>query len=307
MKQFENGFQIIITTTGDLADLWSDVLLELGANAVTLESTTPTLLPEEDPAEPYWEKTYVIGLFSKDSVENLRIVQTQLQILIGIREDTNKEHTSFHITPIPSTDWENAWKQHFQPTCFGDRFWICQSFRDLPDTTLSRIVIDPGMAFGTGLHPSTQLCLNWIANHYQFIYHNPVIDYGCGSGILGLAALAMGATKVYAIDNDPLALTVTEENAKLNGYKIGTHIQTFLPEDFEIAEPVPVLLANILANPLKELSSLFAQLVQPGGYVVLAGILNEQCEGIINAYEQHGFRLKETISKGEWAQVVFQR
>ena len=185
--------------------------------------------------------------------------------------------------------------------CFGKRIWICPSAYEPPITTAVNIRLDPGLAFGTGTHPSTALCLEWLDGHP--LQEKTLIDYGCGSGILAIAALKCGAKQVTAIDHDPQALTATLMNAEQNDIP-PKRLRIVLSKDIQLQEPIDILLANILAQPLIDLACYFRSLVKTGGYCVLAGILNEQADSVRQAYNAAGFKIIDIHQQKEWVSLV---
>ncbi len=200
------------------------------------------------------------------------------------------------ITTVPDRDWAAAWKEGFTPRCFGGRLWIHPSWSLPEDAAALRVVLDPGMAFGTGEHPTTALCLEWLAREGE-VAGIEVLDYGSGSGILALAALRLGARRAYAVDCDETALAVTRENAAKND--LGSRLITATPEAFGVAR-VDVILANLLLKPLLELAPRFADLLGPGGRLVMSGILAEQVPPCVAAYGKW-FGVAPAILSGEWA------
>ncbi|MDX1824226.1 MAG: 50S ribosomal protein L11 methyltransferase, partial [Thiohalomonadales bacterium] len=193
------------------------------------------------------------------------------------------------------------WMDNFQPMQFGKQLWICPSGFTPPAPGAINIQLDPGLAFGTGTHPTTAMCLRWLDAHPPRDMR--VIDYGCGSGILGIAACKLGARQVISVDTDPQALLATQANAEKN--HVADCIQAYLPADIH-PEPVPLLLANILARPLHSLAPLFAELVTPGGQLVLSGILTEQAEDLRQQY-QPAFDMKLVAQEEEWVCLAGQR
>jgi ribosomal protein L11 methyltransferase len=185
----------------------------------------------------------------------------------------------------------------FKPMQFGPKLWICPSWCEAPDPSAVNILLDPGLAFGSGTHPTTSLCLQWLALHD--LAKKQVIDYGCGSGILAIAAAKLGAAKITAVDLHPQALEATFDNATQNG--VAEKIVIVSPEEF-IEEPCDVLLANILAGPLMQLAPTFSTLVKPGGHLVLSGILHEQVPAILNCYASW-FELSEPVFLEEWSLI----
>ena len=185
--------------------------------------------------------------------------------------------------------------------CFGKNLWICPSAYEPPFKNAVNVRLDPGLAFGTGTHPSTVLCLEWLAS--QSLQHKTIIDYGCGSGILALAAIKLGAKQAIAIDHDPQALIACTMNAEHN--EITTEKLTIhLPVDFQCQEPVDIVLSNILAQPLIDLAAYFRSLVKPNAYCVLAGILNEQMNSVQQAYCASGFKIIKINYQQEWVSLI---
>ena len=183
----------------------------------------------------------------------------------------------YQIALLEEQDWVRLTQSQFAPIAVSDRLWIVPSWHVAPDPLAINIVLDPGLAFGTGSHPTTHLCLDWLDRH--LVPGSSVIDYGCGSGILAIAAARLGATTVTGVDIDPQAGIACRYNARRNGVNI-----RFVRADDPTPEPADVVVANILANPLRVLASLLAKLVHPGGRIVLSGILLSQAKGVANDY-----------------------
>lgn len=282
--------QLILDTTPENADHVSNVLMDLGAAAVTFEDAADQPLFEPDPGETkLWNQTRAIGLFAADC--DMNTIQQQLKNKLG-----NISH--LHVDPLEDKDWSRAWMDNFKPIRFGERLWICPSWHTPPAPAATNIMLDPGLAFGTGTHPTTALCLRWLdANPPTNL---EVIDFGCGSGILAIAAALLGASHVHAIDHDPQALLATRNNAQRN--HVADKITTYLPKEFVAAQRADVMLANILANPLIELSPLLTQHVNPNGKIVLSGILVAQAESVVSAYREH-FTLNPITIDGDWVRI----
>ena len=201
--------------------------------------------------------------------------------------------------PLWEEDWSNSWKQEAQPFCCGDSLWIYPSWSSKRDVSHPHITIDPGLAFGTGSHPTTLMCLQWLEK--QNLSDKTIIDYGCGSGILGISAIALGAQKVIAIDNDPLAISATQENAAKNGIKqkqLFCYPPEMLPQDIQS----DILIANILAKPLYELASHFKKLTKSRGIICLSGMLDTQIPYVQKGYENE-FQFKKSIITEDWALI----
>ncbi|NNF97157.1 MAG: 50S ribosomal protein L11 methyltransferase, partial [Halobacteria archaeon] len=208
---------------------------------------------------------------------------------------------AWHLNPLEDRDWVRAWMDGFEPMRFGKRLWICPSGYTPPEPQAVNILLDPGLAFGTGTHPTTAMCLRWLDAHPP--QDLAVIDYGCGSGILAIAACKLGARHVSGVDTDPQALLATYDNAEKN--QVSDCIDAYLPADFH-SQAVPLLLANILAGPLQSLASRFSELVVPAGHIVLSGILAEQAELVMQQY-QTAFDIQLVDQREDWVCLAGQR
>ena len=183
---------------------------------------------------------------------------------------------------VDDQEWERAWMEYYKPMKFADRLWVCPTDQEQHEPGTVCLTLDPGLAFGTGTHPTTALCLEWLASHD--LTHKTVIDYGCGSGILAVASVLLDAEIAYGVDIDPQAITATESNAAKN--QVENKIHCYLPEQFTPFQ-ADIVLANILAKPLIEMSEHICALVKTGGQLVLSGILFEQAEDVINTYQKY--------------------
>jgi ribosomal protein L11 methyltransferase len=283
--------QLKLHTTPDKAEPISDLLSELGAAAVTFEDASDQPIFEPDPGETkLWNNTRVVGLFEAD--HDMDSVITELKNKLD-------DPDSYRLTvdPLEDKDWERAWMDNFKPIRFGEKLWICPSWHTPDDPNAVNVMLDPGLAFGTGTHPTTSLCLQWLDAHPPA--GKSVIDFGCGSGILAIAAALLDAKLVEAVDHDPQAILATRDNAEKNG--VAHLINTYLPKEFE-SEPVDLMLANILANPLLELAPLLASLIKPGGQIVLSGILAEQAEEVSQRYTEW-FNMHTPALEEEWVRL----
>ncbi|HSW92849.1 MAG TPA: 50S ribosomal protein L11 methyltransferase [Gammaproteobacteria bacterium] len=287
--------ELRVTTTAGYADSLGDQLVLLGAKAVTFQDAGDQPIYEPDPrATAFWQDTIVVGLF-EDSLKP--------QPLLAYMEDQKALGLVRHaaLSDLPDQDWERICLDAFKPMQFGKRLWICPSWHKPPDATAVNVMLDPGLAFGTGTHSTTALCLEWLEEHIQGA--PLVMDYGCGSGILGLSALKLGATSVIAVDNDPQALEATLKNSQRNP-DVASRLQTYLPDDpHGLDVSVDVLIANILAGPLIELAPRFAALTHAGSDLLLSGILPEQAEGVMEAYAPWFDFKKPVIQKNEWVRL----
>jgi ribosomal protein L11 methyltransferase len=246
----------------------------IGALSVTFGDAADEPVLEPAPGEtPLWRSTVVTGLFDD------RIGADSLAALVA-NALTRGARCAVRIEPLADRVWERVWLEHFHPLQFGGRLWVVPGGRtvELAPGDVA-VELDPGLAFGTGTHPSTALCLDWLAG--QPLEGRDVIDYGCGSGILSVAALRLGARGAVAIDHDPQALLAARENAASNGVSPGLQI---LSDQDPQPRPAAVLVANILAGTLVELAPRIAALVAPGGRLALAGILADQADDVIAAY-----------------------
>ena len=267
--------QLKLLSQADQAERLSDLLTEVGAVSVTFLDAADQPLFEPLPGEtPLWDQTLVIGLFTADVGTEDLIGQLQQHWAAG-------PLPSYRWEGLEDQDWERVWLKHFKPMPFGKGLWIIPSGFTPPDPEAVNIHLDPGLAFGTGTHPTTAMCLRWLDRNSP--KDKQVIDYGCGSGILAVAAAKLGATNVIATDIDPQALLATNDNAKQNA--VAEKIQSFLPQEMpEIT--VALLLANILAGPLQQLAIQFAKYTQVGGELVLAGLLEDQANDLMQHYSQ---------------------
>jgi ribosomal protein L11 methyltransferase len=244
---------------------------------------------------PLWQDTRVMGLFAADTDADLLLNYLQT----GWQEQfKGATFPKYKVEILEDKDWEREWMDRFEPIQFGTKLWVCPSWKPVPEPSAANLMLDPGLAFGTGSHPTTALCLEWIAQ--QDWQHKRAIDYGCGSGILGLAALLLGAEHVLGVDNDEQALLATRENAHRNQINPNA-IPVFLPENTP-QEPVDIMLANILAGPLIGLSETLAQLTKSKGLITLSGILAHQADEVIEAFSPW-FNMHTVTQKEEWVRI----
>jgi len=283
--------QISVASDKATASDISDFLSELGAVSVTFMSAEAQPVYEPGIGETkIWEQTKTIALFELDA--SPEIVKTLL-----FQKFTEKSLYNWHAEILQDQTWERAWMEHFQPMQFADRLWVYPSGQEQSIPGTVSLILDPGLAFGSGTHPTTALCLKWLAEHD--VTGKTVIDFGCGSGILAVAAVLLGAKKAHAIDIDPQALTATQDNAQKNG--VESQIKTYLPEEF-IHFEADIVLANILAKPLIELSGNISSLVQPQGQLVLSGILKEQANSVSTVYETQ-FAMGTAVIQDDWCRL----
>jgi len=282
--------QVRVTEAG--APCVEDLLSELGAVSVTLQDGEDQPVFQIDPGTtPLWRSTEVTGLFEQSA--DMEAVARTLRARGGIEADE-----PIMVEFVDDADWERVCMQDFKPMQFGRRVWICPSWEQPPVPEAINIMLDPGLAFGTGTHPTTALCLEWL--DAQPLQDALVIDYGCGSGILAIAAVLLGARQVIAIDNDPQALLASASNRELNGIS-ATQMTVHLPgiPDHPQAD---VLVANILSGPLEQLTPVIAALVKPGGRLILSGVLSQQTQSLLDSYHPW-FEMLPPVLRDEWVRV----
>lgn len=289
----------------------SELLSEAGSVAVTLQDAVSDGVEEplyEPPLgeTPLWQTTRVLGLFEADI--NAAAIVAELSAALG-----GNFIAGVRVEHLADKDWERECLDNFRPMHFGARLWICPSWHTPPDADAVTLLLDPGLAFGTGTHATTALCLEWLAAAQ--LQNLDVIDYGCGSGILAIAAARLGARSVWAVDNDPQALQATRVNAVKNDVAViegefdapvsAPGIIISLP-DTGRAFPADLLLANILALPLIEFAPYFATLVRPGGCIILSGILHTQAHDVSAAYETY-FAMARPVERDGWVRLEGRR
>jgi ribosomal protein L11 methyltransferase len=284
--------ELRLDTNAEQSSALEDALLGAGALAVTYTDAGDQPILEPGVGEmPLWPEIIMIGLFDSatDTEATTERLKDQINSLPNHRWDILEERV-----------WEREWLKHHKPVRFGDRFWVYHE--TVKDTSLPTLLLDPGLAFGTGNHPTTALCLDWIAR--QPWQERTLIDYGCGSGILAIAAALLGADSVMCTDIDPQALLATRENARRNRIA-DDQIKLYLAGQ-EPESKASALVANILAGPLVELADSLAEKVIPGGTLCLSGILVEQGPDIVKAYRSRFIDFDLTES-GDWLRVTARR
>jgi ribosomal protein L11 methyltransferase len=298
MGESVHWLQVRVTVDEPRVEDAEAALLEAGAHAVTLLDAADVPVHEPAPGStPVWPQTIVEGLFEIDADRSLLAASLEEA---GLGEAV----AGLHFNELVEQDWERAWMDRYEPMRFGRGLWICPSHLE-PDPDWPLVIrLDPGLAFGSGTHPTTALCLEWLDG--LDVNGLETLDFGCGSGVLAIAAGLKGAGRLVAVDHDPQALLATEENARRNG--LGGRIECLLPEAFEHLPArqrrFDLVLANILAAPLIELAPALIACLRPGATLVLSGILPEQAESVIAAYADLG----EPVDHGEqdeWVRLVF--
>lgn len=277
-------------------DELSEALFDVEAATITLLDRLGQPIYEPAPAEiRLWEEVTLIALFEND--EALNSATKAIQPFIE-----KKQIFNVCVKAVPEINWVKETLKQFKAARFGKKLWVCPSFEKAPETAGTIVYIDPGLAFGTGTHATTRLCLEWLDG--QLLQGKTVIDYGCGSGILALAALKLGAAHATAIDYDPQALEATLSNAAINDFT-QDKLKVLLPEQFAPVN-VDILIANILANPIIENAAYFSSLIKPAGAIVLSGILEAQVPSVLQAYEPY-FHLDEPSYHEGWSLITGNR
>ena len=283
--------QINTLITDTEADDMEKLFQSVGAVSVTLLDAEDVPVFQLDPGTtPLWQNMRLSALFEADVA-----IDTIVQKL---QHNSRLQRQDLEIEEIPDQDWERAWMDDFKPICFGKRLWVCPSWLEPPEPDAVNLMLDPGLAFGSGTHPTTALCLEWLDG--CDVQDKLVIDYGCGSGILAIAALLLGAQKAIGVDNDPQALIATKNNREMNGVaeeKLTVHLPGV------DHEPADIVLANILSGPLEELTPVLTGLTKPGGKLVLSGVLSEQTESLIRSYEPW-FDLEPAVVRDQWVRIA---
>lgn len=282
--------QLTITSFSEYIEPLSELLENFGAHALSFASETDEqIFADGSDDRVFWEKTSVTALLDSD---------TDLDILLACaRNRIGTDHIIGHrIESLADREWGECHKSGHGAMIYGGKLCVCPGWAQAPANVSCLIRLDPGLAFGTGSHPTTALCLDWLAA--AELRDKRLIDYGCGSGILALAAAAMGAF-CHAVDIDPQALTATRNNA--DGNRLADRIRITTPDQVGI-ESADILIANILLNPLLALADDFASLVAPGGKLLLSGILAVQAEECLAAYDRW-FMMKAPVFRDEWAML----
>ena len=268
--------ELHFTARKDQVEPLEDWLFARGALSVTLEDEADQPLLEPGPGEtPLWDAVRLTALFAGSE---------DLTPLLGEIPPELCTQAPTVAVPVADREWTRVWEDQFHPLQMGERLWICPSWTPPPDPDAINILLDPGLAFGTGTHPTTAMCLR--ALDADLPPGKRVVDYGCGSGILGIAAARLGATAVLGVDNDPQAITASRDNAQRNEVSAAA-FPVVLPQDDLIASwqaSADWVIANILAGPLVALAPVLTSLMVPGGRLLLAGLLVDQAETVIDAY-----------------------
>ncbi|MEM5364472.1 50S ribosomal protein L11 methyltransferase [Paraburkholderia azotifigens] len=272
--------ELVVELAREHAEALSDALLELGALSVSVEDADADT-PDEQPlfGEPgltperaAWTHSRVIALLAPEHEPAVLLAAAANELGLA---DT----PSFSVREVEEQDWVRLTQSQFDPIPIGERIWVVPSWHDAPDPDALVLELDPGLAFGTGSHPTTRLCMEWLEQSVQ--RDQSVLDYGCGSGILAILAKKCGANPVFGIDIDPQAV----ESARHNSERNHADVTYGLPDDCPEGE-FDIVVANILSNPLKLMASMLSSKVRPGGRIALSGILARQAEEVASVYRQ---------------------
>lgn len=277
-----NWIEAVLEVAFEHTNAFSDALLEVGALSITVEDADEGT-PQEKPLfdEPgadsndyAWERSRVIALFPANTNidERLELAANACNL---------SEIPSYSLRDVPQEDWVRLTQSQFDPIHIGKNIWIVPSWHESPSRSGIILELDPGLAFGTGSHPTTRLCLEWLEKNIK--PYQTLLDYGCGSGILSIAAKKLGAQAVTGVDIDPQSIITSRNNAVRNQCEM----QCYLPEEFSTSaanSQYDIVIANILAGPLKSLVTTLTERITPGGYLVLSGILEAQADDVIAAY-----------------------
>lgn len=289
MSNNTDWIQIKLRTTNQSADTIAELLEQLGALAVSYTDAEDSPILEPKPGERrLWPNTEVTGLLEQGT--DPKPILAVLKQLLG-------DHIPMVATTLEDKNWIRAWMDQFKPLKFGQHLWICPSWLSVDEKDSVVVMLDPGLAFGTGTHPTTSHCLSYLDS--LDLKDKDVLDYGCGSGILAIAALKLGAKSATGVDIDEQALIASKENAKRNG--VEDKLQLIMGTDKKLDLPqFPITVANILAGPLAELEPIIASLTQSGGKLALSGILTEQADSVIEAYSKD-FVMNKVKDLDGWA------
>lgn len=283
--------QISIHTSQKYAEQVEDVLLQNGACSVTFRDAADEPILEPAPGEtPIWQDIIATGLFAE--------TKNQQQLLTNIKAPLTDIEYSISSEALEDQNWSRSWMDHYQAMQFGERLWVCPWHIEPPNPKAVNLRLDPGLAFGTGTHPTTSLCLRWLDQNIQ--QQKRLLDFGCGSGILAIAALLLGLEQADGVDIDPQALEASLANARANQVEDRLHL--FSSDQFSAEhgqDQYEIVVANILSGPLVELAPILAAHTLDGGDIVLSGILAEQADSVIQAYAPY-FEMDGPIFEDDW-------
>ncbi|GEN26840.1 ribosomal protein L11 methyltransferase [Halovibrio variabilis] len=288
------------------AEFLEELLLDEGATAIGLQDAhdDPVFEPERG-TTPLWEDTILTGLY--DDLEGVESMLARIEAAWA-EQQPGEPCPTIEYELLADRDWEREWMEDFKPLRMGQRLWIVPSWHTPPQADAVNLILDPGLAFGTGTHPTTALCLEWldelaVAGH---LAQQSVLDVGCGSGILAIAALKLGARHADATDIDPQALQASRDNAERNAIA-ESDLNLYYPGQLNDNGDYPVVTANILAGPLVELAGMIAGHVAPGGRLALSGILANQADKVYQAYVEQGLIMDEPVIREGWVRLSGRR
>lgn len=283
--------QISVHTSQKHAEQVEDALIQNGACSVTFKDAADEPILEPAPGEtPIWQEIVATGLFAE--------TKNQKQLLANIKTSLTDIEHSISSETLEDQNWSRSWMDHYQAMQFGERLWVCPWHIEPPNPEAVNLRLDPGLAFGTGTHPTTSLCLRWLDQHIQ--QQKRLLDFGCGSGILAIAALLLGLEQADGVDIDPQALEASLANARAN--QVEDRLQLFSSDQFSAEHgqnQYEIVVANILSGPLVELAPTLAAHTRAGGDIVLSGILAEQADSVIQAYAPY-FEMDPPIFEEDW-------
>ncbi|CAH1903914.1 ribosomal protein L11 methyltransferase [Candidatus Nitrotoga sp. HW29] len=284
---------LTVTASASQAEMLSETLLALGALSVDIHDADADTSNEQaifgEPGETVshlWSHNRVTALFVEDTP--IDAIMLEAAYAIGLQQPPN-----YVIATLADNDWVRLTQLQFNPIRISQRLWIVPTWHTPLDSSAINITLDPGLAFGTGSHPTTRLCLRWLDRHLQ--KGESVLDYGCGSGILTIAALKLGASSATGVDLDAQAVQASRDNARVNQVDAQFYLPNVVPK-----QQVDIVVANILTNPLKVLAPLLADSSRQGGQVVLSGVLGEQAEDVMKIYD-HWFDFRPPVVEAGWA------
>jgi len=298
--------EIVIEIARDHAEAISDALMEAGALSVSVEDADLGTEAEQplfgepgmEPSEAAWDRSRVVALTESDA-DHAAIISIAAQA-VGLSKESLPPYT---LREVADQDWVRLTQSQFEPIHIGKNIWVVPSWHQAPDPDALILELDPGLAFGTGSHPTTRLCMEWLEAHAP--KQLTVLDYGCGSGILAMVAKKLEASDVIGVDIDPQAI----ESARDNSLRNHCEIAYYLPEAFEArtaAKTFDVVVANILSGPLKLMATMLSGQVAAGGFLVLSGVLARQADEVIAAYSPH-IKLAIWAERDGWVALSGQR
>ncbi|MSQ21086.1 MAG: 50S ribosomal protein L11 methyltransferase [Betaproteobacteria bacterium] len=285
---------LVIEVPGTIAECLSDALLEAGALSVAVEDANLGTAAEQPRyGEPMFDQRGDAWQHSRISAVFEIGVKVEQALAEATAACTLPSSVSGRVEIIDDKDWVRHTQSQFEPIHITERVWIVPSWHANPDPSAINIMLDPGLAFGSGSHPTTQLCATWLEQ--RVTPGVSLIDYGCGSGVLAIIAARLGAGHLYGVDIDPAAVTTARDNARLNGV-----VGEFVDGNSPLSHQADLVVANILANPLKILAPVLAQLTRTRGRLVLSGLLVEQIESVSACYAPY-FQMSTFGTRGDWA------